>query len=402
MLKEQIDLSAPSFIENPYPVYKYLVENEPVHQSELFGDAYLVSKHAYANEILKSDLFTNNTLHFMTCFFTKEQQKTLQDFCDFQADWLPYLRSNKHKELRQIAHRGFENAIRLDQDLYVKKANTLLDKIINSQKTFDFMRDYAQVFPAQVIGYILGIEEEQLFQIIKCVNLYHDFISMPQFTYEAAVVARDAIFSIYDYFDELFESPDRIREGSMVDIFRNARLPETDASLLKKQLVILIIGGYANSHNVLGNALLSLMQNPRELAKLLADESLYLTAVRELIRFDTSSQLVPRLALSDMDFHGYHFSKDQLIFLLIGAANRDPDVFENPNELNLSRKYNPHLTFGAGAHTCIGLHLTYLTTEIALKTLFARCKNVRLLPGDYGRIQSIAFRGVHSLPITFD
>ncbi len=398
-LTEQ-EMFGSNFIKDPYSIYQNLLKLRII-KSELFGGAWLVAKYNQVNAILKDERFTNNTLHYMFKNFSQAEQRVLNDFYLSMQRWLPYLRFEQHAEMRRLMHKALQES----SIYYYDELITYAEKCIipyKSKGEMDFMSAVAYFYPAYVICCLLGVEEERVNNIIQWSLDYHEYISGSAFTFEGALKAKDAIFAIRNYFINAIQEK-KIKEGTILEIFLNADLKYISQEELIDQFVILIVGGYVNNHNVLGNALLALIQHPDQLDILLCaqDKNNYLTAVRELIRFDPSSQLIPRMAMEDLLFEGVHFKKHDLILLFVGAANRDPNIFTNPNQLDLRRKQNPHLTFGAGVHTCVGLQLTYLTVEIVLKTLFSHVKDIQLSSEELNRIQSFAFRGVKNLPIKF-
>lgn len=394
-----LDLSSSKFIDNPYPTYHQLIENSPVTKVEIFGGAWLISDYQNVKKVLKSKQFTNNTLHFLFASFTETEQVKLREFYDFHKSWLPYLRDEVHQEARGILHKALDIAMNSFQDLFIKKAGLMADSL-RAKKNLEFMAEYACPFPAFVMCYMIGAEEESTETLIRCVDIYHELIMSDAPTFEKALAASEAVFVIKQTFEKLLSQPEKVRKNSVLDTLNKVELTHCSRELILGQITILLIGGYANTHNVLGNGLVALLKHPGAMKALHDDPNLIPTAVRELIRFDTSSQLTPRLAVEDVVVGGELIKKDELVFLLMGAANRDPSVFENPDELVLTRKKNPHITFGAGEHVCIGLHLTLKIAEWAFTAITQCLPELKLHKEKLQRIQSIIFRGYKKIVIS--
>lgn len=385
-------------LADPYPVYQQLLRDAPLHHTDLFGGAWLAASHQLAKALLQDPRLTNNTLNYMKAAFSGEQQRALQPLVDFHATWLPYLRQSEHTEVRKVMHRLMESSISSCRQRFVACAQALVNALPESGQ-FDLVVEYATLFPAYTICDILGVEAAKTFDIIKWSNHYHEYIASDMTSYALAMQALDALQSIEAYFNELLSNASKLKPESLLKAIHAIVPKAVDRTLLLHQLSNFVVAGYVNAHNTIANALFSLISNPEKLAQLRTMPNLYKTAVKELIRFETSTQLVPRRALEAVSDYGVQIAEGNLVFILIGAANRDPAVFSNPNQLDLARKKNPHLTFGYGPHTCIGLHLSYVTLEIALKAFINRYSEHHLTIVDYERQRSIAFRGFDSLDI---
>ena len=163
--------------------------------------------------------------------------------------------------------------------------------------------------------------------------------------------------------------------------------------------VLLQMAGHEASVNVVGNGVLALLRHPAELARLRADPSLAPTAVEELIRYDSPLQLFERTATEDTPVGGVTVRAGQKIAALLGAANRDPAVFADPDRLDVGRSPNPHLGFGAGIHYCLGAPLARVELQVALGTLLDRVPRLALA-GEPVRRPEFVIRGLSTLPVT--
>ena len=164
-------------------------------------------------------------------------------------------------------------------------------------------------------------------------------------------------------------------------------------------LRLLLVAGNETTTNLIGNGLLALLQYPDQFAKLRDDPSTIPTAVEELLRFDSPVQTDLRYALADREVNGFPVRRGQNVVLLLGAANRDPEVFENPDRLEVGRREGNHLSFGRGIHHCLGAPLARLEGRIVLEVLLERFSSLRLLTDRPQFRDSIVLRGLRSLPI---
>ena len=178
------------------------------------------------------------------------------------------------------------------------------------------------------------------------------------------------------------EEGDRLTELEMLNMLR-----------------LLLIAGNETTTNLIGNGVLALLRHPDQLQRLRDDPSLIPLAVDELLRFDSPVQTDFRRALEDCEVNGFPLKKRDNIVLLLGAANRDPDVFDEPDRLDVGRGDRSHLSFGRGIHHCIGAPLARLEGRIVLEMLLERYSQINLR-GEQPRFRnSIVLRGLESLPV---
>ena len=170
-------------------------------------------------------------------------------------------------------------------------------------------------------------------------------------------------------------------------------------------VVLLIVAGHETTVSLIANAVLALLSNPGELAKLRADRSLLPSAVEELVRYDSPvERTITRWAAVDVELGGQSIRRGELVIAVVGSANRDASQFADPDTLDLRREGGKHVGFGRGPHFCLGAALARLETEIALATLLERLPNLRLAIAEedlYWRPIPI-FRSLASLPVAWD
>jgi pimeloyl-[acyl-carrier protein] synthase len=165
---------------------------------------------------------------------------------------------------------------------------------------------------------------------------------------------------------------------------------------------MLIIGaGHETTTNLIGNGLLALMRNPDQLQNLRDNPALLPNAVDEMLRYDSPVQLMPRLALDDLILHDEQIRKGQIVFLIFGAANRDPSIFSDPDRFDITRPDIKHLAFGAGIHFCLGASLARLEGQIALGSLIRRFPRLQLASKELHYRDNFTLHGVKALPVQF-
>jgi pimeloyl-[acyl-carrier protein] synthase len=153
--------------------------------------------------------------------------------------------------------------------------------------------------------------------------------------------------------------------------------------------------------NLIGNGILSLLRNPDVVEELRNDLSLITTAVEELLRYESPSQHTARLATEDIELGGKKIQKRQAVIAVMGAANRDPERFPDPDRLDIRRKDNRHVAFGFGAHFCFGAPLARIEGQIAFSTILRRLQNLQLKAGQITWRENLGLRGLTALPVSF-
>jgi len=166
--------------------------------------------------------------------------------------------------------------------------------------------------------------------------------------------------------------------------------------------VLLLAAGHETTTNLIGNGILAMLQHRDQWQAVVNDPSLVEPAVEEMLRFDSPVQWVSRVAGEDIAFGDVTLPAGQVILGCLGAANRDPDHFAEPDRFDLRRKDAKHLSFGTGIHFCLGAALAKMETEIALRALVTRFPNMRLAGGKLKWLKGMTFRGVTALPVLLD
>ena len=163
--------------------------------------------------------------------------------------------------------------------------------------------------------------------------------------------------------------------------------------------VLLLIAGHETTTNLIGNGVLALLRHPHELARLRREPTLIGSAVEELLRYESPVQLTSRVAKEDLEMGGKHIQAGEEVSLLLGAANRDPVRFTDPDRLDLARSDNPHVAFGYGMHFCLGATLARIEGQVAIHSLPQRFADLRLMNDAPEWREGVMLRGLKQLPL---
>jgi len=307
----------------------------------------------------------------------------------------------EHTRLRGLVHKAFTPRRIRDMQVHIQRITDELLDVVQDKGEMDVLEDFAVPLPVTVIAQLLGIPEADRYKlrpwsnaIVKLYELSHT----PQ-------QAEEAIQAAQEFNDYLVFLAHSRRDNPQDDLITALALVEEEGDQLTTDelvstCVLLLNAGHEATVNVLGNGLNALFRHPEKLQNLQANLDLMPTAIEELMRFDTPLQLFRRWVLQDMTYNGIELKQGTEVALLFGAANHDPQVFDNPEILNLQRSPNPHISFGGGVHYCLGAPLARMELQIAFTTLFRRFPKLKLThEPEYH--PSYVIRGLQSLNVTF-
>jgi cytochrome P450 len=211
------------------------------------------------------------------------------------------------------------------------------------------------------------------------------------------------VLAVLAYFRDAIQ---RIREHPKEGLIHSLMTAEcqgdrfTDEEVIASTIVTMV-GGQETTTNLIGNGVLALLRNPAELERLRDDLSLIPSAVEELLRYESPSQHTARLAPADVELGGKQIRKRHAVIAVMGAANRDPERFPNPDRLDITRQDNRHVAFGWGAHFCFGAPLARIEGQIAFETMLRRLPNLEIEPGALVWRDNLGLRGLNALPVKF-
>ncbi|MFG3441463.1 cytochrome P450 [Nonomuraea sp. NPDC047897] len=367
----------PDFVAHPYDAYAELRREAPVSFFEPTGQ-WLISRHADVNALLRDRRLGRAYLHVATHEeFGREPEP------DFQEPFWRVIRAGMldveppvHTRLRRLVSRAFTP--RMVESLRPRVravAAGLVDTFVEKGGG-DLIAEVAEPLPVTVIADMLGVPEADR-PLLRPWSA--DICGMYELnpSAEAQHTAVRAAGEFAGYLKELARER-AARPGDDL-ISALARIDELTEDELVGTCVLLLNAGHEATVNVTGNGWWSLFRNPAELARLRADRSLLPTAIEELMRWDTPLQMFERWVLEDIEVHGTRIPRGTEVALLFGSANRDPEVFADPDRLDVGRADNPHISFGAGIHFCLGAPLARIELIESFGALLDRAARLELL-----------------------
>jgi len=387
----------PEFHSNPYPFYRALREEDPVHLSPL--GFWVCTRYDDAVMILRDPRFGREGMAKLM-----EARLGLTQDTSRARDML-FQDPPDHTRLRALVSRAFTPRVVEVMRPHIQEiVDGLLDRV-DGARTMDVIEDLAYPLPVTVICEMLGVPaaDQDIFKTWSTdIARSLDAAILPADS-DAIPRGRDARLGLADYFRSLIATR---RKDPKPDLLSALIAAEEEGNKLSEgELVstcmLLLIAGHETTVNLIGNGLLALLQHPDQLRALRDDPELIQTGVEELLRFDGPVQRTGRMTTAEVEIGDKRIPRGSVVVSVIGAANRDPKQFADPDRLDVSRKDNRHIAFGFGIHFCLGAPLARLEGQIALGTLLRRMPKLALVSDVPEWRESSTLRGLKSLPVTF-
>jgi cytochrome P450 PksS len=376
--------------------------SEPVFRTETPDKTpmWLVTRYDDVSQLVKDPRFAKSRYNAMTPEQLKKQPWMPPMFRPIERNMLD-LDPPDHTRLRDLVHKAFTP--RLVERMRAR-VQTLADELLDraaKKGEMDLIRDFALPLPMTIITEILGVPAQDHGKFHKWSKV---IVSVNQFNGGLRVLP--AVWMFMRYLRRFFEArradpKDDLASALIAAEQAGDRLSEDE---LLAMVLLLLVAGHETTVNLIGNGVLELLRHPLELERLRADPSLMKPAVEELLRFTPPVFLTTeRYAREDVSLQGVTIPRGEMVFGVIGSANRDESVFKDPDRLDIAREPNKHLSFGLGVHYCLGAPLARLETQIALETLLRRMPRLRLkyAPASLKWRPSLILRGLDALPVLF-
>jgi cytochrome P450 len=390
-----LDLADPAVVADPYPAFARAREVAPVQWHEGLG-LWLAFTHAEANAVLRDRRLGR-------IWVDKEPAGRFESFNLIHRNAILEMEPPHHTRLRRLISTAFarghverlrpwveELAGRLVEELLEESAGT---------RPVDLLT-MAEQLPVAVIAELLGVPEADrplLRPWSNAIVKMYEYDRTRQREEDAERAADEFVAYLGGRAAARRRHPGDDLVSSLVEI-RDAEGDRLTEDELVTTCILLLNAGHEATVNVTANGTLALLRNPDQLARLRADRSLLPTAIEELMRFDSPLQLFERTATQDVEIGGITVERGRKIAALLGSANHDPSVFDDPEALDVGRTENPHISFGAGVHFCIGAPLARVELQAAFGALLDRTSSLEL-GGEPVRRPEFVIRGLAELPV---
>lgn len=393
----------PGFRVNPYPTYRRLLAEDPVHRTP-FG-MLVLSRYRDCAAILR-DPRTSSDASNSNMYKAFMAGRDPEEVFGALAGMRPFLFMDPpdHTRLRGLVQKAFtpktvENLRPRIQELVDELMAPVMER-----GSMEVIEDLAYPLPVRVITEMLGVplEDHDTFKgwSRELAGALDPDFATPE---DVAQRRERAASAFVDYFQALIAERRRDPQDDLLTALITAedeghKLSEKE---LLSTLILLLVAGHETTVNLIANGVLTLCRQPDQLERLRRDPSLARTAVEEVLRFDPPVQFTARVALEDIDIDGTTLGQGDQAIVLVAAANRDPEQFDDPDTFDVGRPDNRHLSFGLGAHFCLGAPLARVEGQVALEAVATRLADLALAVDQPEYKTNIVLRGLASLPVTF-
>ena len=390
-------LLTPEGRADPYPRYRQLRDVAPVHRSDL-GAVWFLTRWADCNAVLrdprlgKGDLNDDRRALFNPGLPPRQQT--------VMGNSMLFVNPPDHTRLRGLVSRGFTPRRMQDLEAHVgHMADVIVDRMA-ADGDVDVMDALAFRLPVQVIGELVGVPPSDRDQFRTLVRASAAALE-PGVTAEQVEDAEHATAIMDDYFRSLIERRRADLEHDLVSALIAARDGEDRLSEdeMVATLILLFAAGFETTTNLIGNGLLCLLRNPDQFARLRAEPDLVGSAVEEMLRFESPVQVDARTAFEPVEIDGHRVDTGETVVTFLGAANRDPAEFVDPERFDVTRDPNHPLSFAAGIHYCLGANLARLEGRIVFDRLVRRTADIEWLDDAPDWRGTLILRGVNHLHV---
>ncbi len=368
---------------DPYPTYAQMRQKDPVHRMRLMN-GWALTRYKDCDAVLRDQVRFSNRVPNEARDQTGLVSLIHQDPPD-------------HTRLRALVSQAFTpRAIGKRYSAIEQTTEHFLD-VVAGQPCFDLVSTLSYPLPVTIIAGMMGIPPKDMDRF----KVWSNEIALtiePFVRQDEVERVRCAAEELTEYFEGIIAVRRRQPQDDLISLLLAA---EEEGSKLTHQelihtLMLLLIAGNETTQNMISNGMLALLSNPDQLQRLRDNPDLMDSAVKELLRYDSPVQIDGRVVLEDMEIGGKQIRAGQMVLSLLGAVNRDPEVFENPDVLDIGRKAKSHLSFGRGIHYCLGAPLAEMQGRIAFGALLRRFRSIRLAR-EPKRMKRITIRGVEEL-----
>ncbi len=372
---------SPQLRAHPYPLYGELRRKDPVHRMRLI-DGWVLTNYEDVDMVLRDHRRFGNEG---------------RDFGYIPSISMLDLDPPAHTRIRGLVSQGFtpRSVAALEPRIRLR-VDELLDAL-EGRDRIDLIQDFAFPLPVIVIAELLGVPPEDREQFNEWSNIAALTVD-PLLNETQVRRVRQAIEELFEYFDGVAAARRKNPQDDLVSVLANA---EEDGERLSREdllinLVLFLAAGNETTRNLIGNGTLALLRHPQQLQRLRDAPGLLDTAIDELLRYDSPVQVDGRIVRESLEIGGKKIRPGQRVLCILGAANRDPAAFPDPDTLDIGREAGNHLAFGRGIHYCLGAPLARLEGRIAFEALLSRYQSLALAEEPRYRDQ-VTLRGLEAL-----
>jgi cytochrome P450 len=380
------------FHEDPYPLYRRLRDEAPAYHNEALGFWALSRYDDVLSGFRDVERLSNRHGVSLDRDAFHEEAATTMSFLAMDPP--------RHTRIRALVSRGFTPRRVAELEPRIRRMTTDMLEELEGRDRCEFIGDFAGRLPMDVVSELLGVPAADR----ATLRTWADLVVHREEGLEGLPpAAAESALRMLHYFTEMVADRRRTPGDDLTGALLRADIDGdrlTDKEIIGF-LFLMIVAGNETTTKLLGNALYWLDRNPGERRKIRANPSLIPAWVEETLRYDNSTQALARVAARDFELHGEKIRLGEKVVLLVGSANRDERVWEEPDRFRLERNTRASLSFGQGTHFCLGASLARLETRVALEEIESRLPHWEVEPEGLKRVHSVNVRGFAALPLRF-
>jgi pimeloyl-[acyl-carrier protein] synthase len=394
------DFQDPAFFDDPYPIYRRLRSEDPVHRDNYLG-VWVLTTYGHVEAALSDERLSANWIIPLGDRVRWPVRAVMRSMFRRVSEVVVFMDQPDHTRLRGLMNKAFTPRV---VDGLRSHIQHIVDELLDSMGNrgyMDVIHDFASPLPVTVIAETLGAPPAHRPILKRCSDDFAAAFGTPRPHTMSLIRGAYSLWRIERYFRGLIADHHTRPRDDLLQALMSAE--EEGHRLTEEELLVncanLVFAGHETTTNLIGSGMLALLRNPDRLEELKADSSLLGAAADEFLRYESPVQFTRRVAIQDVEFGGVAIGKGQTIMIGLAAANRDPAQFPDPDRLDFHRAENRHLAFGHGGHFCLGSPLARLEATLAIGTILRRWPNLRLATDRVSWNENFALRGLKSLPV---
>lgn len=397
------DPSDPETLRNPHSIFARLRNEDPVHWSEPMS-GWIVTGYDDATEILTdSEVFSAERLTSVRKHLPNTAQDAASEILRWLNHWMVFRDPPDHTRLRRHMATVLNLPVFQTLDASIRGVVDMLLEKLPRGEPIDFIQNFSILMPGLVVMDLLGVDRDRLMEVKSWSDDMMLFIGSARGVPDKYDRARRGAVAMATLFHDLIA---RRRAAQRDDILSQLIHSEIDGRRLNDDeligsMMMVLNGGHETTANLLNNSLLGLIANPDQAERLRAGAAGIVPAVEEFLRYDSPVLSIGRVVTEDVEMRDKQISKGERVFAMLLSANRDDEVFDDPDRLDVGRNPNPHMAFGKGPHFCLGMPLARIEGQIALTKILERYGSITLEEdlNNIPWINSMVTRGPTRLPL---
>jgi cytochrome P450 len=375
-----LDLLSPEYIIDPQPMIDRMLSEAPMFfDPRLYG--WMVGRYRDVQALQANPNLTASRASYVSAALPPELQAQIKPLVDWYQRWIVMMDPPAHSRLRRLGGQAFRPKELTKINARIEQVvDELIDGVIDRGE-MEFLADFAMPLPQTIISEMVGIPQADRQRFIVWTDDLTGLLSAALNTPERIAQTLDSYTQMKAYFDDLLAErrqrpiPGEVLSNLVIAAEEHDRLT---ADEIVDLIAFIMTGGYETTTRLLANGMMLLLSHPEQLAQVRADPSLISGWIEETLRYDPSITINVRGVTAPFSYEGHELQPGQMVYFVASAANRDPEKFPDPHRFDVTRRDNHHLSFGFGAHYCLGAALARLEAQVAFRKLLERLPGLTL------------------------